>query len=144
MYIYESEHLGKEDLLNIERCGKKCLPIYYRSYQLEMFLKGTKQRIWVLKDHTNLYGFLIFEIKSSKNIHILSIAVEPDYQNKKLASYLMNELKKKYSSIRITLFVQISNLKAINFYIKQGFTFLEFLPNYYNNLPVSSAYKMIY
>lgn len=144
MYIYESGQLKNKDLQNIERCGKISLPIYYNYEQLVMFLQGTKRRIWALKEAENLYGFLVYELKSPKNIHILSIAVDPVYRNRKIATYLINELKKRHSELVITLFVQISNLAAINFYVKQGFKFSEFIPNYYNNLSVSGAYKMFY
>ena len=94
MYIYETKQLDKNDLLEIEKCGKSSLPIYYRYQYLESFKQRTKYHIWVLKDVSNLYGFIIFETKSPFHIHILSIAIYSLYRKKRLASYLMNELKK--------------------------------------------------
>lgn len=144
MYIYETKQLDNKDLLEIEKCGKSSLPIYYRYQHLESFRQGNKNQIWVLKDVSNVYGFIIFEIKSPIHIHILSIAVYSLYREKKLASYMMYELKKKYSGSKITLFVQISNLPALNFYIKHSFKMSKFLPDYYQNLAISGAYEMSY
>lgn len=144
MYIYETKQLDKNDLLEIEKCGKSSLPIYYRFQHLESFKQRTNYHIWGLKDVSNLYGFIIFESKSPFHIHILSIAIYSLYRKKRLASYLMNEVKKKYSGSKITLFVQISNLPALNFYIKHSFKVSKFLPDYYQNLDISGAYEMSY
>ena len=56
--------------------------------------------MWVLKDVSNLYGFIIFESKSPFHIHILSIATYSLYRKKKLASYLINEPKKKILRVK--------------------------------------------
>lgn len=144
MYIYVSKQLDNKDLLEIEKCGKDSLPIYYKYQHLESFRRVTKYQIWALKDVSNLYGFIIFEIKSPSHIHILSIAINSRYRKKNLATYLMNEVKKKYSGFKITLFVQISNLPALNFYIKHSFKMSKFFPNYYENLSISGAYEMSY
>lgn len=144
MYIYENNQLVEQDLFEIEKCGKDSLPIYYRYRHLKSFRQSTKYQIWVLKDISNIYGFVIFDIKSPVHIHILSIAISRRNRKKKLASYLMNELKKKYYGSKITLFVQISNLPALNFYIKHGFKMSKFLPGYYENLSISGAYEMSY
>ena len=144
MYIYETEHLKESDLFKIEECGKRSLPIYYNYHHLQKFKIGNKQKIWVIKDIDNVYGFIIFEFKSPSYIHILSLAIDTSYRQKSLASHLMSHLKKKYTDFKITLYVQVSNLPAINFYVKHLFKMTKFLPHYYDNLSMPEAYEMTY
>ena len=143
MFILQSEQLQNEDLLNIERCGEVSLPIYYQYEHLKFFLKEKKNnKIWVLKDNNYFYGFIIFEIINPVKIHILSLAINPQFRNKNLGSHLLYSLKNNFIPEIITLYVQISNIPAINLYFKNNFKIVEFVKNYYSNLEINDAYKM--
>jgi ribosomal protein S18 acetylase RimI-like enzyme len=70
-----------------------------------------------------LLGYILFKV--TNNICTIElIAVKSEYQNMKLGTKLLSFLnthaiKNKIS--KIVVGTQISNLKAINFYIKNGF-----------------------
>ena len=85
--------------------------------------------------------FLINKRFQTRN-HILSIAINPNYRRKNLATMLINNLKKDNNDI--TLYVQCINKIAINLYIKNGFKCSKKLPNYYDSLNNKEAYLMIY
>ena len=78
MYIYETKQLDNKDLIEIEKCGKNSLPIYYRYQHLESFRQRTKYQIWVLKDVSNLYGFIIFEIKDLASVSLMVSVLTAD------------------------------------------------------------------
>ena len=142
MFIYQSEQLKDDDLLNIQRCGKVSLPIYYQLEHLNLFLMKKNSKIWVLKDNDNFYGFIIFEFINPKKIHILSLAIHPKFRNRNLASHILDNLKNKFIPEIITLYVQISNIPAVNFYFKNNFKIEHFIKDYYTNLTIKGAYKM--
>lgn len=76
------------------------------------------------------------------NYDIIGIAVSLEEQNKCIGSMLLNEIKKlaKANNVNtITLEVDERNIKAINFYKKNGFLLTKIRKNYYNN---SDAYEM--
>lgn len=68
-------------------------------------------------------------------IEIEYIYTNHDYRNKNLASILLNylcDLGKKNNCSNITLEVRCSNVRAINFYEKNGFKKVSIRKNYYN------------
>ena len=75
----------------------------------------------------------------------MSIGVLPQYRKKGYASLLINHLKnyikKKYKkSIKLSLFVLTNNEAAIKLYEKNKFRKIFCNENYYDSLPVKSAY----
>jgi len=76
-----------------------------------------------IKKQNNILGYILYEIKQS-TYTIELISIKKEYQNMKLGTRLIYFLKKhalknKVSSIFVG--TQISNIKAINFYIRNGF-----------------------
>ncbi len=71
-----------------------------------------------------------------KRVHITNLAVDPEFQRKKVASTLLSEIL-RISSIqrieKITLEVRASNKAAISLYKKHGFKILGYRKKYYNN-----------
>lgn len=71
--------------------------------------------------------------KKKQSARVYSLAVLPDFQNKNLASQLLQSalknIKGRYS--QITLEVRRGNKKAINLYTKFGFYYEQTLKEYY-------------
>lgn len=70
---------------------------------------------FVFEDKHKIKGF----ISIIDDRHIGAIFVDPDYQNKKIGSKLINYVKKLYPEL--SLHVYIKNKDAIRFYQKHGF-----------------------
>jgi len=84
-----------------------------------------------------ILGFIIASDKSS-SIHIHKFAVHPDFRSQKLGLKLLKEfekhVKQKSACRIISLYVDAENEKAINFYSRNGFEFVERVEsmNFYN------------
>ena len=132
---------------SIKYLGEISLPIYYNDLEILYMINNNEYQIYVANDNKKniIIGFIIIKInKEKKNIHILSLAVNPEYRKMGIGTKLFNYLKDKFKKKIITLNVQISNINAINFYFKQLFKITNFFSNYYNNLEINSAYEMTY
>jgi ribosomal protein S18 acetylase RimI-like enzyme len=71
----------------------------------------------------------------------MSIGVLEEFRRKSFGSLFIEFIKKNYKS-NITLYVQISNENAINFYKKNNFIIEKKITNYYKTLEVKDAYLM--
>ncbi|HTX61474.1 MAG TPA: ribosomal protein S18-alanine N-acetyltransferase [Methanobacterium sp.] len=93
---------------------------------------------FLVAEHDNIIvGYIIFWIRFEDEGHIISIAVDDDYQRKEVGSQLVKsalEIFKRYNIGIIKLEVRISNTGAIKFYKDQGFTEKEVIKNYYEDL----------
>ncbi len=93
-------------------------------------------------------GFLVAEVNDkvvgyiagipdkSKQLHIVSIAVNPEYRHKGIATKLLTELihhSKKVGMEKAVLEVRESNRVAIAFYIKHGFEIKSRIESYYSD-----------
>lgn len=80
-------------------------------------------------------GYNIFWIHEGIG-HIIAIAVNSNFRNMSVGSLLLDKSLKvlKYNGIiKVQLEVRKSNTKAINFYIKHGFTTISEEDNYYSD-----------
>ncbi len=68
----------------------------------------------------------------SDNTEILNFCVDEKYQKQGIGTLLYNEVEKVANGI-ISLEVRVSNLNAINFYLKKGFEKAAIRKNYYSN-----------
>lgn len=125
-----------EILKQIEYIGKLSLPIYYNLNNL-LF---TTDKIFIFKFENKIIGFIIFEVKNKETIHIKSIAIKDEKKKKGFGTEIIKFLQNKYKII--TLYVQKSNIIALNFYKKNLFLIVETLPDYYVNLNEKCAYLM--
>lgn len=125
----------------IEEIGKKCLPIYYKYNDLFM-LEIEKHEIYKINDNNNIVGFMVIKYHENENrVHIMSIGVLEEFRRKLFGSQFIKFIKENYKS-DITLYVQISNENAINFYKKNRFIIEKKITNYYKTLEVKDAYLM--
>ncbi|MCX8058679.1 MAG: ribosomal protein S18-alanine N-acetyltransferase [Spirochaetes bacterium] len=90
-----------------------------------------------------IVGFIIINEEEEASIHILNLAVHPDYRNKKIASNLLNHVIALYKNNykKFYLEVRISNEIAISLYKKFGFKIEKIIKNYYGEN--EDAYLMI-
>ena len=89
--------------------------------------------IILYEEDNYIKGILVYEFFYDR-IEIDYIIVDYDYRNKGIASNLLNYIENKHKNAEnITLEVRESNLSAINFYLKNGFTEITKRKNYYNN-----------
>ncbi|MGL4362969.1 MAG: N-acetyltransferase [Cellulosilyticaceae bacterium] len=74
--------------------------------------------IYIYEEYNNIRGFV-----GLIDGYIAGIFVTDSRQNKGIGKELVEKIKKKYD--KLTLSVYEKNIKAINFYIKQGFKIIE-------------------
>ena len=125
--------------------GQRSLPIYYNQIHLYTFIHSIKHLVYVIEqfDENKIVGMMIISTESNK-IHILSIAVLPEYRQSGTASQLIKHLKEHYPQKLISLYVQTSNIIALNFYFKHQFKIKKHLEKYYPHLNVKSAFYMVF
>ena len=131
------------DIYNIEKCGKRCLPIYYKATDLYFLINQNNYKIMKLCNDNKLYGYTVIEKRINSN-HIMSIGIYPQYRRRGYGEMLINKIKDMHVNKTITLNVQKNNEAAICFYKKNGFKIIGELINYYSNLECKDAYKMAY
>ena len=132
-----------EDLVEIENCGRSCLPIYYKEEELRMIFIKENYKIFKATIDDKIVAFLVLK-EDDTNVHIMSIGVLEKYRKLKIGTELINKIKINFLNKSISLNVQESNEVAINFYIKNGFKVNELLKNYYMTLDCNNAYKMTF
>ena len=91
--------------------------------------------VYVLEENNMILGYLDFWI-TFDSATVAQIAIRKAYQGRHLADLLMKEMiddcfAKKV--INIALEVRVSNIKAINLYLKHGFKKIVVKPHYYEN-----------
>ncbi|KZX17173.1 ribosomal protein S18-alanine N-acetyltransferase [Methanobrevibacter filiformis] len=90
----------------------------------------------VVQENSYVIGYIIFWVKELDKGHIISIAVDKNYQKINAGSKLLDtciNIFKSFDIFKIALEVRANNHIAISFYQKFGFKVSEFLPKYYEN-----------
>lgn len=147
-----------DDIETIFLIGQKSLPIYYNQKILYTFIHSVNHLVYLIKqfDTDTIYdnqnenkksqnnlGMMIISTENNK-IHILSIAVLPEYRQSGIATQMIKYLKENYPKKLISLYVQTSNIIALNFYFKHQFKIKKHLEKYYPNLNIKSAFYIEY
>ena len=86
--------------------------------ELTNFSKQDSFRIWKI-DIGKIIGYVSF-FKIKDEAEIIKIGIEKSYQRKNYGSYVISEMK-RIGIKKIFLEVSVENVKAINFYLKNGF-----------------------
>lgn len=81
------------------------------------------------KKREEVLGYIIF----SKEGHIISIAIDPQYRRKGIGKKLLEEALKSPHIKRVWAEVRRSNYGAQMFYLRMGFQIVGEIPNYYGN-----------
>ena len=93
-------------------------------------------RFFVAEDDGYVVGYVLFWIKYENEGHIISLAVDKDYQRKQAGTKLLLKAINVLSLFKINkilLEVNENNEGAIEFYKKFNFEVDRKVPHYYNN-----------
>lgn len=137
----------KSEIKHIEKIvdiGRKSLPIYYDEINLINLINDKNHKIYLIEIEEKIVGFIIYE-KLNINLHIKSLAIDPEYRRKGYGSELLLFIKGKLKNRDyITLYVLKSNEDAINLYKKNEFKFNKLLKKYYTTLNEEDGEEYIY
>lgn len=129
-----------EDVYELRKCNKDCLPVYYPYGVYINFIESNKSIVLIAKYNNNIIGYIIGEINMeySDRFHIISFGVCNKFRKNKIGTVLMNKIiemvQKKYlNTTKISLYVMASNDIAINFYKSVGFKADKIMKNYYQS-----------
>ena len=86
----------------------------------------------VYKEDENIIGFLEYYV-NYEIVELLNISVSTNYQNKGIATKLIEYLYNLKDVDRIILEVRASNVQALNLYNKLGFKIIRTIKNYYGS-----------
>jgi len=136
-----------KDVDRIYRISKSSLPNYYAIHELNYFVKSPKYILVIVEKNDKAIGYVLGHLEKKKTTcskrdylrgHVMSFAVQDRYRRLGYGSLLMDKLESLFSSryniSLMSLHVQTTNEKAINFYEKIGYKKYEFMKNYYFRL----------
>ena len=133
-YLEEVEQIG---------CDEEMLPIYYTKNNLKDELNTENSYLMTIASEENIvYSFLVFTVIEKDCAHIKSICIHNSYKRYKLGTKMICYLKTLFK--KISLYVQIVNKVAFNFYVRNNFKIIKKDDTYYNSLEDKGAYYMIY
>ena len=162
---FQIDFINFKDVLIIEEIGKQSLPIYYKSSEILFLLFDKDYLLYKIYSDLKIVGFVIAKKKYhefDKNddnhlkndyssystvvrFHIMSIAIDPEYRKRGLASKLIDKIKDHINTnfkykVKISLFVLTNNIAAIKLYEKNYFKQIFEDENYYESLPHKNAF----
>ena len=130
--------LNKNDYIKVLQIEKTLFINPMTLAELTNFSKQDSFRIWKI-DIGKIIGYVsFFEIKDEAEI--IKIGIEKSYQRKNYGSHVISEMK-RIGIKKIFLEVSVENIKAINFYLKNGFYKTGIRKGYYkkkNNIRVDA------
>ena len=135
------DEINERDLDILEALGNECLPIYYKSKNILDLYSDEKYQLFKVSIDNKIIGFCFLKKHLERN-HIMSLCIKPEYQKRGVGSKIIRFLKEKYDK-PISLYVQSSNVSAVNFYVKNNFKIVKTIPEYYSVLENKEAYYMI-
>ena len=98
--------------------------------ELNNFFRQSSFRIWKIEED-KITGYISF-YQVMDEVEIIKIGIIKSYQRKGYGSFLIKELK-KLNIKKIFLEVSTENVKAINFYLKNGFKEIGLRKRYYKS-----------
>ena len=122
---------------DLEEAYKIELEVNPSPWKYETFLSSFEvgHKGLICKNYNQMIGFIIFS-PISPEAHILSISVRNEMQSKGIGTLLLKSMLdqcKVMNYKKIFLEVRVSNLRAINFYEKFGFSKDAIRNNYYTD-----------
>ena len=98
---------------------------------------------FIAYDNLTPIGYLAVKLKTAGIVHVVSLAVRPEYRNKKVAKRILSVVHDHFKKENISYFfleVKDTNTPAINLYRSLGYEIFEFRKEYYPDN--SNAYLM--
>ena len=122
------------DIPRINELGSLLEENFSKVYSISEMLEDKYSKIYVYEMDDVIVGFII-ATDLKETCDILSLIVDPEYRNKKVATnlidYLISELDENLKLI--TLEVRANNTVAIHLYDKFGFEVVNVRKKYYSN-----------
>ena len=118
----------------------------YRIWIYNSYYKGFADNIYLYTDKKEIYGFCITKTEEKNNLRITLTSIDEKQRGKSIASTLLSKIiddykEKNYKKCLST--PQLSNIGALNYYIKNGFRFYqsEFIFHKWNNKKGDSSHE---
>ena len=105
----------------------KLLKDNYSSKQI-----GDLEKVYIYVDNESIYGF-IQVLSLYETLEIINIVVHPEQRKKGIGKMLLDFVIDKFKPVHILLEVRESNYIARSFYLKNNFTEIRTIKNYYGN-----------
>lgn len=125
MEITQNKSNEENIFKHLKKCSNQFIPsldtyVNIKSYSKKLYEQANRFEIF---DDNNLKGLIAVYINNNKGF-ITNVSIEEEYQGKNLAKTLLDnclEFLILNNCKIVSLNVNIDNLKAINFYLKNGF-----------------------
>lgn len=122
------------DIPRINELGSLLEENFAKVYSINEMLEDQVSKVYVYETDDKIVGFII-ATDLTETCDILSLIVDPEYRNRKIATnlidYLISELDENLKLI--TLEVRANNTAAIHLYDKFGFEVVNVRKKYYAN-----------
>ena len=122
------------DIPRINELGSLLEENFTKVYSINEMLEDQVSTVYVYETDDKIVGFII-ATDLTETCDILSLIVDPEYRNRKIATnlidYLISELDENLKLI--TLEVRANNTAAIHLYDKFGFEVVNVRKKYYAN-----------
>ncbi|MDC0093550.1 GNAT family N-acetyltransferase [Alphaproteobacteria bacterium] len=128
--------IKKSDYYKIIQIEQNLFKKPMKQRELNSFLSQNSTKIWKI-EKDKIIGYISF-YQVIDEVEIIKIGIIKSYQRSSYGSLLIKELK-KLNIKKIFLEVSTENVKAINFYIKNGFKQIGFRKGYYRSINGSSV-----
>ncbi|MBU0497318.1 MAG: GNAT family N-acetyltransferase [Candidatus Thermoplasmatota archaeon] len=124
------------DLISLTKLVYETLPERYSPLLFTQLYETTPDSFLLAKFGQRIIGYII-GIKTEVGVmRILMLGVDKQFRRNRVATELLNRFLTNQIGLqihRIELEVQTSNIPAISFYNKLGFTIKEQVPSFYQN-----------
>ena len=122
--------INKSDYLKILHIEQNLFKNNTIKIELNNFSSQSSFKMWKIEEN-KIIGYMSF-YQVMDEVEIIKIGVVKSYQRNGYGSFLIKELK-KLDIKKIFLEVSIENVKAINFYLKNGFKEIGLRKRYYKS-----------
>ena len=129
------EKMGLDDINQILEIEKISFPTPWHSYIFELELKKPRTLQLVSKFGDQVTGYIISWMMYDE-IHILNVAVHPDFRRKGIARRLLSDVIEYFyprGARSVILEVRMNNKAAQNLYESMGFRTLRIRKKYYTD-----------
>lgn len=117
------------DLIELHNCNKNNLPIYYSVDDYLQMLDSPDYLLCVARINDIVIGYATIR-QYHDYCHIMSFGIDKEFRRKKIGTKILDYIKEQINVKKLTLFVYIVNVVAIDFYEKNGFTIVKILKDY--------------
>lgn len=118
-------HLLEIEKLSFPLCDR------FNYHQFRHAIRKAKGILLIDSEYDNFYKGYIYVLNSGR---IYSLAVHPDYRNKKIAKGLLNHAENiLHTKPKVILEVRKDNRIAQCFYLKNGYKYVKIKHNYYSD-----------